>query len=99
MKITKEMMKKLPPLYNHEYEKDPMVWYKFLNTSDGMQYYVVEGEKGGDGNKKKYLFFGLVHWSRVALAFFTLSDAAIKRDPNFKPCRLSVVRKRIEKGT
>lgn len=91
--LTKELQKKLPPLYASENEKDPMVICKFFFPDFHWNWYVIEY----DG---KDTFFGWVDGDFPELGYFSLSELKqargklglpIERDRFFKPCRLSKV--------
>lgn len=95
--LTKELLKKLPPLYATEHEKDPMVLVKFFYPSFSWTWYGIEF----DG---KDLFFGFVDGDFPELGYFRLSEmlqtrdrwgCPIERDLYFEPCRLSELRARI----
>jgi len=93
--LTKELLKKLPPLYAAENEADPMVWVKFFYPDFLWTWYGIEF----DG---KDLFFGWVDGDFPELGYFSLAElkqtrgklgCPIERDLYFKPCRLSEVKK------
>ena len=89
--MTKEIMKKLPPLYSTEDQKDPIVQTKFFTPDSQWTWYAVEFD-GED------LFFGLVIGFEKEFGYFRLSELksakgpmglAIERDLYFKPKPLS----------
>lgn len=95
MLLTKEELKKLPPLYSQENVKDPTVWCKFFTPDSSWTWYAIEFD-GTD------TFFGLVDGFEEELGYFSLAELQsvrgklglpIERDRYFKPCRLSEVRK------
>ena len=95
--LTRELLKKLPPLYATEHQKDPVVWVKFFYPSANWTWYGIEFD-GED------LFFGLVDGFEVELGYFRLSELQsnrdkwgmpIERDLSFEPCRLSALRAAI----
>jgi hypothetical protein len=50
--ITKELLRRIPPLYSKENESDPMVVCKFFMPDGAFTWYVIEGstrEKDGCG--------------------------------------------------
>jgi hypothetical protein len=100
--LTKEIIKKLPPLYSQENKKDPRVICKFFDPTSQWTWYVIEGQKQEDGD---WLFFGYVIGVVAELGYFTLSEIQtakqkltglrglpIERDLYFTPCPLSKVR-------
>lgn len=100
--LTKELRKKIPPLYSQENEVDPMVYAKFFDPVGSWTWFVTEGEQKEDD----FLFFGLVIGFDVELGYFTerqlktakdgatgLQAMPIERDLYFTPCRLSQVKK------
>ena len=96
--LTKELRKRLPPLYATEGEKDPMVICKFFFPDFHWTWYAIEFD-GED------IFFGYVVGDFPALGYFSLSELTstrgklglrIERDRYFKPCRLSTLQKATE---
>jgi hypothetical protein len=97
--LTKDLLKKLPPLYATENEADPMVWVKFFYPDFSWTWYGIEF----DG---KDFFFGWVDGDFPELGYFSLAElrqtrgklgCPIERDLYFKPCRLSEVKKLSER--
>ena len=95
--LTKEILKKLPPLYATEHQKDPMVWVKFFYPDFSWSWFGIEF----DG---KDMFFGFVDGDFPELGYFSLSEllqnrgklgCPIERDLSFEPCRLSALRAAI----
>jgi hypothetical protein len=93
--LTKELRKRLPPLYATEGEKDPMVICKFFYPDFSWTWYAIEF----DG---KDIFYGYVKGDFPELGTFSLSElqscrgklgCPIERDLYFKPCRLSAIQK------
>lgn len=97
--LTKALVKKIPPLYSTENEKDPMVWCKFFTTWSNWTWYVTEFD-GED------TFFGWVDGLEAELGYFSLSELKsitgplglrVERDLHFTPCRLSQVQNRPDR--
>ena len=93
--LTKELRKKLPPLYSNEEVKDPMVIAKFFALASNWTWFAMEFD-GED------LFFGMVHGFEKELGYFSLKELqsltlsmggveipAVERDINWTPRRLS----------
>src|SRR5712692_2175991 len=68
--LTKELRKKLPPLYSQEHEEDPMVICKFFHPMSNMTWYAIEGSEEGDD----FIFFGWVHSDFPELGYFSLNE-------------------------
>jgi hypothetical protein len=92
--LTKELRRKIPPLYSAEKQSDPMVYAKFFTPDSNWTWYVLEF----DG---KDTFFGLVYGLETELGYFSLSEIStvagplglkVERDLYFEPCALSQVR-------
>lgn len=96
--LTQEIIKKLPPRYSQENEKDPLAVCKFFDPTGSWTWYVIEGWQE-DG---EWCFFGLVDGFERELGYFTLRDletakegvrglrsVPIERDRWFTPCRVS----------
>lgn len=97
--LTRELRKKLPPLYSTEYDPDPTVWVKFFTPDASWTWFGIEFD-GSD------LFFGLVEGLETELGYFSLSEIKavrgpmglpIERDLYWKPRRLSEVREQLER--
>ena len=93
MLLTKELRRKLPPLYSQENEPDPLVLCKFFYPDFSWTWYAIEFD-GED------LFYGLVAGFEKELGYFRLSElmenrgtlgCPIERDRYFTPCRLSAL--------
>jgi hypothetical protein len=111
--LTKELRKKLPPLYSQENEKDPLVVCKFFYPDFSWTWYVIEGspvDEDGyydtDKEKVDFLFFGYVAGFECELGYFSLNELLsnrgklglpIERDTSFTPKRLSEIRKLHER--
>ena len=85
--LTKELKKKLPPLYANEDKKDPDAIVKFFTPFSNWTWYATEF----DG---KDLFFGLVDGHEKELGYFSLSEleslgGKIERDLYWRPTPLS----------
>ena len=94
--LTKEILKKLPPLYSQENNPDPTVWVKFFDPTGSWTWYGIEF----DG---KDIFFGLVDGFEEELGNFSLNELSsvrgkfglgIERDMYFTPKPLSQVKRR-----
>ena len=95
--ITKELARKLPPLYATEEHADPIVQCKFFYPDFHWTWYGIEFD-GED------LFFGFVDGDFPELGYFRLSELQahrgklglpIERDYFFEPCPLSALRKQL----
>ena len=107
--LTKELLKKLPPLYSQENNPDPLVICKFFTPDAGWTWYVTEGspvDESGfcdtDKEKVDFCFFGLVIGVETELGYFSLSELQgvrgvfglpVERDLFFRPMLLSEVEK------
>jgi DUF2958 family protein len=107
--LTKELLKKLPPLYSQENNPDPLVICKFFTLDAQWTWYVTEGspvDKNGfydtDQEKVDFCFFGLVVGIETELGYFSLSELQtvrgalglpVERDRFFVPKLLSEVEK------
>jgi Protein of unknown function (DUF2958) len=97
--LTEELRTKIPALYATDAEEDPMVWAKFFTPWANWAWYVIEGQPKDDD----FLFLGwVVEKEERELGYFLLSELdsvegpfglKIERDDEFKPCRLSEVKK------
>jgi hypothetical protein len=96
MLLTKELRRKLPPLYTTENDPDPLLIVKFFYPDFSWTWYASEFD--GDD-----LFFGVVDGYERELGYFRLSDlltnrgawgSPVERDRWFTPCRLSQLPKR-----
>ena len=94
--LTKEIIKKLPPLGATANESDPLVICKFFYPDFSWTWYAIEY----DG---KDIFFGYVAGFECELGCFSLSELLnnrgklglpIERDLYFRPIPLSEVQKR-----
>jgi hypothetical protein len=91
--LTKEIRKKLPPLYATEKDPDPIIRVKFFNPCGAGTWYATEFD-GTD------LFFGLCDIQEKELGYFSLSELStirlrfglkIERDLHFGEKPLSKV--------
>ena len=89
--ITKELLKKLPPLYTNENVKDPMIVAKFFALGSNWTWFAMEFD-GED------TFFGMVHGFEKELGYFSLKELQslkigmipmVERDINWRARRLS----------
>jgi len=86
--LTKELRKKLPPLYSQEKNEDPMLLVKFFHPMSSWAWYATEGSPvdgngikiGGDDGvpdgteEADFLFFGFVDGHEGELGYFSLSE-------------------------
>jgi hypothetical protein len=106
--LPKEILEKLPKLYETENQKDPLVICKFFSPTLYWHWYAIEGspvDEDGfydtDKEKVDYLFFGLVVGEAIELGYFSLKELettlpyglAIERDLYFEQKPLSEVKK------
>lgn len=92
MLLTKEILRKLPPLYSQEDKGlEAEVIVKFFNPVGSWTWYATEYDP------KQGLFFGLVDGFAKELGYFSLSELesvelpfglSIERDRYFKPTKL-----------
>jgi len=92
--MTRELRRRIPPLYSAEKQADRTVHAKFFTPDSNWTWYVLEF----DG---KDTFFGLVYGLETELGYFSLSEIStvagplglkVERDLYFEPCPLSQVR-------
>ena len=92
--LTKDLRRKLPPLYSSEKCTDPIVYAKLFTPDSNWTWYALEFD-GED------LFFGFVVGLDNELGYFSLSELEsvrgplglpIERDLHFKPQPLSRIR-------
>ena len=97
--LTKELLKRIPKLFETEHDPDPMVYTKFFFPYSTWEWYVIEFD--GEEN-----FFGLVDGHEVELGNFSLRELMrtqdhlglpIERDISFRPCRLSELKTQLRK--
>jgi len=93
--LTKEVLRRLPPLGSTDHQKDPIVRVKFFTPDAQWTWYAIEF---GDDD----IFFGYVKGIENELGTFSLSELQkvrgalglpVERDKFFKPCPLSEVMK------
>jgi len=93
MLLTKDIRKRLPPLYANEHVKDPIAVVKFFDPAGSWTWYATEFD--GDDT-----FFGLVDGHDKELGYFSLAELAahkgrlglgIERDLHFTPTPLSAL--------
>jgi len=72
--LTKELIKKIPPIYTHAESKpeNVPVIVKFFTPWSNWTWYVTEGEQEGDD----WRFFGYVEGFEKELGYFMLSELA-----------------------
>jgi len=94
--LTKELERKLPPLYATEKQEDPVVVVKFFTPWSFWSWYILEYDP------KNRLFFGYVIGFDKELGYFSLDELGairgpyglkIERDIHWKPMPLSRVKK------
>ena len=92
--LTKEIRKRLPPLYTNEDNPDPVVQVKFFTPWSNWTWFATEFD-GED------IFFGLVKGFETELGYFSLAELEqvrgpwglkIERDLYFDPKPLSEVK-------
>jgi hypothetical protein len=97
--FTKELLQKVPKLYETEDDPDPRVYVKLFFPSFQWTWYVTEFD-GQD------VCFGYVDGDFPELGYFSLKELVetrdklgmpIERDRSFRPCRLSELKARIER--
>ena len=90
--LTKEIEKKLPPLYSTQDSDDPIAWAKFFSPTSNWTWYATEY----DPNDR--LFFGLVYGFAKEWGYFSLGElesvkgpygVGIERDMYFTPKPIS----------
>ncbi len=112
IKLTKEILKRLPALYSNEdsdgnsIDKDPMVHVKFFNPCGSWSWFGIEySDPAPDGIPR--LFYGLMHGDEDELGYFSLDELesvkgplgiGIELDRWFHPIRLSVLRAALDAG-
>ncbi len=98
--LTKEIKKRLPPLYSQEQVDDPLCQAKFFTPWSNWTWYVIEAQPAEDSDD--VLFFGYVIGHEAELGYFSLKELQsvrgpmglrIERDILFKPTPLSEVKK------
>jgi hypothetical protein len=97
--LTKEIMKRLPPVGSQEGTADPIAQVKFFTPWTGWTWWATEYDPGTRE------FFGLVQGFEVELGYFSLDEMeavkgpgglTIERDLYFEPTALSAIRSAIE---
>lgn len=93
--LTKNLEKKLPPLYAAEKEKDPLVIVKFFTPWSNWTWY------GTEYDPKERIFFGYVIGLEKELGYFSLDELEslrgpwglkVERDKHFDPVPLSKIK-------
>lgn len=97
--LTKELERKLPPLYSQEDADDPVVVAKFFSPYNGWTWYATEG--GVSPATGRFTFFGFVRGFEGELGYFDLEELeaatvfggvpAVERDLYWTPMPLSAV--------
>lgn len=95
--LTKELLKKLPKLYEVEQQKDPLVQCHYFLPMTQWNWFVLEF----DGKNE---FFGYVTGECPELGYFTLDELRtlkgpfgmqVERDLYFSPVPLSKIKKEV----
>ena len=94
--LTKELERKLPPLYSQENRAwDAVALVKFFSPDSSWTWYATEYDP------EQMLFFGLVHGHEWELGYFSLDELEsvrgpwglpIERDKWWTPCTLREIR-------
>jgi hypothetical protein len=82
--LTKEIRKKMPPLYSQENKGGKAVAYvKFFTPDSSWTWWVTEGSpiKDEEGREIDFRFFGLVDGHFRELGYFTLSELEAAKGP------------------
>jgi hypothetical protein len=82
--LTKELRRKLPPIYAQDGKGSKAVVYaKYFTPSSSWTWYITEGEPVLDdaGNEIDFKFFGLVDGHDKELGYFVLSELEEVRGP------------------
>ena len=89
--LTKELEKKIPPLYSQEKVKDPIVVAKFFFPAGSATWWIIEGEwqeyaEANDGGEfeKDYIMFGLCMLftpQEAELGYVSLNELASVKGP------------------
>lgn len=97
--ITSELAQRLPALGETSEQQDPMIMCKFFYRDFHWVWYGIEF----DGHD---LFYGFVDGDEPELGYFSLSElkanhgkwgCPIERDLYFRPCRLSLLRSKVDR--
>jgi hypothetical protein len=101
--LTKEICKKLPPLYSQDGKGSKAIAHvKFFTPDSNWTWWATEGSpiKDENGNEMDFQFFGLVHGHFKELGYFVLSELErargpmglpIERDLYFRPMPLEEI--------
>ena len=96
--LTKDLQKKLPPLYSQEKVADPLVVAHFFNPCGSGDWWITEGQIEGDD----YVMFGLCDLGFPELGYVSMNEMqavkgpfgiGIERDRHWTKKKLSEVRK------
>ena len=105
--LTKELEKKIPPLYSQENNPDPMVVAKFFFPAGSATWWIIEGQWEEYGEYKDYTMFGLCMLftpQEAELGYISLNELAsvtgpfglkVERDMYWEPVPLSKVKERL----
>jgi hypothetical protein len=110
--LTKELRKKLPSMFATQNQKDPMVICKFFDPGSHWTWYAIEFD-GKDtffgyvvGDCPELGCFSLSELEKLKAPLSVVINGkkytkpracSVERDMYFKPCRLSEVKKRVER--
>ena len=98
--LTKEIEKKLPPLYSQEHVEDPLCRVKYFTPWSSWTWFGIEYDP------IERIFFGYVEGQEKELGYFSLSNLEcvkgpaglkIERDLYFHPVPLSVIKTKSAK--
>ena len=104
--LTKELEKKIPPLYSQENVKDPMVVAKFFFPAGSATWWITEGSWVESNKEKHYLMFGLCmlftpqeaelgYMNLTELQTLKVNGLGVERDMYWEPVPLSKVKERL----
>lgn len=97
--LSDDLIKKIPPLYSTENEKDPLIQCRFYIEDNIWSWYVIEFDL------EQGIFFGYVCGFEKELGYFSLKELEsvktesleieIIRDKDFKVKKLSEIKKEL----
>ena len=97
--LTKELLRKIPPLYSQENVPDPMVQCKFFTPDSSWTWYVTEGSavlQGDEDGERHIALKDVRDWSDVLdVRFFGLVDGFEEELGYFLLSELQWVRGRL----
>jgi hypothetical protein len=92
--LTKEILRRLPPMGGQSGVADPVAYVKFFTPDAGWTWYATEGERDG----ADFIFFGYVEGLAAEWGYFSLSELQrvrgvlglrVERDLWFEPTPVS----------